>query len=103
MLSTRKPVVLLSLLVTMGLACNASFASAQGTGQQVRADDLRSLRAIDVPAAWQVSKGRGVTVAVLDTGADPGALDLAGTVTTGPDYAAGANPPGYQPPRLHGT
>src|SRR5260370_1874123 len=99
----KRVVLLLSLLVTAWLACDASFASAQGAGQQVRADDLMSLHAIDVPAAWHVSKGRGVTVAVLDTGADPSARDLAGTVTTGPDYTAGANPPGYRPPHLHGT
>lgn len=102
-LSMRKRVLLLSLLLTAWLACDASYASAQGAGQQVRADDLTSLRAIDVPAAWHVSKGSGVTVAVLDTGADPSAPDLSGTVTTGPDYAAGANPPGYLPPHLHGT
>jgi subtilisin family serine protease len=44
-----------------------------------------------------------VTVAVLDTGVDGTAPDLAGQVTTGPDYAAGVDPPGYQLPRKHGT
>jgi subtilisin family serine protease len=44
-----------------------------------------------------------VTVAVLDTGTDAAAPDLAGSVTTGPDYTEGADPPGYQPPHLHGT
>jgi len=78
-------------------------ASAQGGGQQIRAAELPELRQIDVPAAWRTSKGAGVTVAVLDTGADPAAPDLTGSVTTGPDYTAGADPPGYQPPHLHGT
>jgi subtilisin family serine protease len=44
-----------------------------------------------------------VTVAVLDTGVDPTIPDLTGSVTTGPDYTLGADPPGYQPPHLHGT
>jgi len=44
-----------------------------------------------------------VTVGELDTGADPAAPDLTGSVTTGPDYTAGADPAGYQPPHLHGT
>ena len=44
-----------------------------------------------------------MTVAVLDTGVDATAADLAGLVTTGPDYTLGADPPGYQPPHLHGT
>jgi type VII secretion-associated serine protease mycosin len=61
------------------------------------------LQQIDVPGAWPVTKGAGVTVAVLDTGADANAPDLAGSVVTGPDFTAGANPPGYQPPELHGT
>jgi subtilisin family serine protease len=44
-----------------------------------------------------------VTVGVLDTGVDTGAADLSGSVRTGPDYTLGADPPGYQPPHLHGT
>jgi subtilisin family serine protease len=44
-----------------------------------------------------------VTVAVLDTGVDTTVPDLSGSVTTGPDYTLGADPPGYQPPHLHGT
>ena len=78
-------------------------ASAQGIGQQVRAAELPELQEIDVPAAWRVTKGAGVTVAVLDTGVDSGVPDLVGSVTTGPDYTLGADPPGYQPPHLHGT
>jgi type VII secretion-associated serine protease mycosin len=78
-------------------------ASAQGVGPQVRAAELPELREIGVPAAWRVTRGRGVTVAVLDTGADESAPDLTGSVRLGPDYTQGANPPGYQPPHLHGT
>jgi type VII secretion-associated serine protease mycosin len=78
-------------------------ASAQSIGQLVRADEMPELREIDAPAAWRVTKGAGVTVAVLDTGVDPSVPDLTGSVTTGPDYTLGADPPGYQPPHLHGT
>jgi type VII secretion-associated serine protease mycosin len=69
----------------------------------VRPDEMQALDQIEVPAAWQATKGNGVTVAVLDTGVDSTAPDLAGDVTTGPDYTAGADPPGYQPPLEHGT
>ena len=64
---------------------------------------MPALQQIDVPAAWRASRGHGVTVAVLDTGVDATAPDLAGQVTTGPDYAAGADPAGYKLPLSHGT
>jgi type VII secretion-associated serine protease mycosin len=69
----------------------------------VRPDEMQALDQIEVPAAWQAAKGEGVTVAVLDTGVDASAPDLAGDVSTGPDYTVGADPPGYQPPLEHGT
>jgi type VII secretion-associated serine protease mycosin len=78
-------------------------ALALEIGPQVRAAELPELRQIEALAAWRVSRGAGVTVAVLDTGADPGAPDLAGSVTTGPDYTQGADPAGFHPPHLHGT
>jgi subtilisin family serine protease len=70
---------------------------------QIRPAELRALDQIDAPAAWRTALGAGVTVAVLDTGVDPATPDLAGSVTTGPDYTAGADPAGYHPPLLHGT
>lgn len=69
----------------------------------VRPAEQPQLREAGASAAWRVSTGAGVTVGVLDTGTDPAAPDLTGSVTTGPDYTRGANPPGYQPPHLHGT
>jgi len=78
-------------------------ALAQGTPGLARAAELPELRAIDVLRAWRLSRGQGVTVAVLDTGADPGAPDLTGSVARGADFTSGADPAGYHPPHLHGT
>ncbi len=78
-------------------------APGQGAGSQVRAAELAQLRAVDATAAWKISKGRGVTVGVLDTGVDASVPDLARSVTSGRDFTRGANPAGYRPPHLHGT
>ncbi len=82
----------------------ASAANAPSAlGGAVREAELPALEAVGAFAAWRLSRGQGVTVGVLDTGVGGGAPDLAGTVTTGPDYTIGVNPPGYHPPHLHGT
>ncbi|MFI7055724.1 S8 family serine peptidase [Streptosporangium canum] len=81
---------------------------ALGAAPAAHADDVRGsqrqvLRTLDLPGAWRISKGGGVTVAVLDSGVDPGHRDLVGSVTEGKDFTTGANPPGVAPLRLHGT
>ena len=56
-----------------------------------RADSIRDnqgwvLGMLNAEAAWSVTRGAGVTVAVIDSGVDPNVTDLAGSVVTGPDY-----------------
>ncbi|MER6949791.1 S8 family serine peptidase [Nonomuraea sp. NPDC000554] len=83
-------------------------AALLGAATPALADDVRGgqqpvISTLDLPKAWRESKGTGVTVAVLDSGVDPRHRDLAGSVTVGKDFTEGANPPGVQPRRLHGT
>jgi len=72
-------------------------------------DDRRdlqwSLRALHVPQAWSASRGAGVVVATIDTGADTTAPDLAGQLLPGAYLTpAGAIAVGNQPDKLgHGT
>ena len=55
------------------------------------ADTIRSnqdwvLTMLHAEAAWSVTRGAGVTVAVIDSGVNPYVSDLSGSVITGPDY-----------------
>ncbi|MFI6517412.1 S8 family serine peptidase [Spirillospora sp. NPDC050679] len=89
-------------------AAAALVLPAPLTTPPARADQVRDamtpiLESLNVPRAWSLSRGRGVTVAVLDSGVDPDQADLTGSVVVGPDYTRGANPPGVEPKRLHGT
>ncbi|MBO0839128.1 MAG: type VII secretion-associated serine protease mycosin, partial [Actinobacteria bacterium] len=99
----QRAAVLVLLSAVLLLAAMPGVAQAQGIPQQVRSDDMTTLNAIDVPAAWAKTKGAGVTVAVLDTGANGSVPDLTGSVVAGPDYTVGADPAGFNPPHEHGT
>jgi subtilisin family serine protease len=73
-----------------------------------RADSVRDaqawvLNAINAPAAWRVSEGRGVTVAVIDSGVNPDVPDLTGSVITGPDLTGVGTPESNPGWGMHGT
>jgi subtilisin family serine protease len=71
------------------LGCAALLAVLPGTAaaaDTIRVDQQWVLNLINVPAAWQLTQGGGVTVAVIDSGVNPHVSDLAGSVITGPDY-----------------
>ncbi|WP_344280664.1 S8 family peptidase [Actinomadura napierensis] len=72
-----------------------------------RADDVRArqrgvLNELGMDAAWKITKGRNVTVAVVDSGVDPQQKDIAGSVTVGPNMLAAIDG-GSKPAHLHGT
>lgn len=73
----------LSLLAVLPSPATAGTAAPAGAGFG-RAAAPRLVR--DLRAAWQISKGAGVTVAVLAGGVDPTVPGLAGDVTTGPAF-----------------
>jgi hypothetical protein len=62
----------------------AAGYSAAGRGVQAQEWWLGGLH---VRQTWPSTQGAGITVAVLGTGVDPRHPDLAGAVTTGPDFS----------------
>lgn len=62
-----------------------------GTATQAYADSTRSqqwhLDAMHAEEMWRTSTGKGITVAVVDTGVDPSNPDLKGRVLDGKDFA----------------
>ena len=77
----------------------ASAAAADG----IRDSQQWVLNMLNVPAAWSVTQGAGVTVAVIDSGVNPYVSDLAGSVITGPDYTGVTTTPASQDWGVHGT
>ncbi|MFF1481814.1 S8 family serine peptidase [Streptomyces sp. NPDC058301] len=72
----------------LGAAVAAALACSVGTAPAALADDMRSkqwyLDAMDADAMWKVSTGKGITVAVIDTGVRP-EPELSGRVLDGHD------------------
>lgn len=96
---------MLTRIVTAAAVLPLSICSlpASAHADPVRAAETKSMRSLHLAQAWRTTRGQGAVVAVLDSGVDAAQPDLKGSVTTGPDFTKGANPPGTAPKRLHGT
>ncbi|MEW2415729.1 type VII secretion-associated serine protease mycosin [Streptomyces sp. NPDC046866] len=90
----------LGLVLAAAAAATAPPAAADADSVRNRQWALTALRAEE---AWGTTQGSGVTVAVLDTGVDPGHPDLAGQVLEGVDLVGLGAGPGDRAWARHGT
>jgi subtilisin family serine protease len=93
----------LVLAAALGSLLALAAGAAPARADAVRDAQLWVLDALHVPEAWSVTRGQGVTVAVIDSGVNPRVSDLVGSVITGPNYT-GVNTPESNPNwGVHGT
>jgi subtilisin family serine protease len=82
-------------------------ASRAAMASQTAADKIRDqewlLANLHVSQAWAVTRGAGVTVAVLSSGVDAGHPDLTGSVITGADFTGSGETPATPSWGIEGT
>jgi membrane-anchored mycosin MYCP len=79
-----------------GLSLAAGLAAAPAAHADEVRDKQHWLAESGITKAWDVSKGAGVKVAVIDSGVDAGHPDLKGVVTGGYDASGAGSPNGQK-------
>jgi subtilisin family serine protease len=98
----RAAQIVLALLVIMaiGLVSVVSFLPAGAAGDPLRTQQW-GLDALRLPEAWRSSGGKGVTIAIVDTGVNLSHPDLSAKLVAGRDLVDGDGQP--NDPNGHGT
>lgn len=93
---------LTALLITVGaLALVAAPATLPLVALPAQADEIRDrqywLSEYGIRDAWQVTRGEGVVIAIIDSGVDAAHPDLAGVVIGGTDVSGRGSAAGTEP------
>jgi subtilisin family serine protease len=100
------------VLGVVGAVFLATASASPAAAVPLHTDAIRSgeywLDQYGIRSAWATTEGKGITIAVIDTGVDGSIPDLAGAVTGGTDYSGlgtrnGETPVGDTDERDHGT
>jgi subtilisin family serine protease len=102
MLSPRRRMLALATAVLAGCPA-AMLAAAPARADIVRNTEEWVLSELNLPSAWTVSQGKGVVVAVIDSGVNPDVSDLVGSVTSGPNLSGVGTSPSNPNWGMHGT
>jgi type VII secretion-associated serine protease mycosin len=98
-----------ALLAAAGLVSLAALAAAPAPdaaatpADSIQAKEQWVLSMLNAQEAWSVTRGAGVTVAVIDSGVNPHVSDLSGSVITGPNYTGVTTRPSSSDWGVHGT
>jgi subtilisin family serine protease len=102
----RPGTALLAAVGLVGLAALATIPAppaAAAPADSIQAREQWVLSMLNAQAAWSVTRGAGVTVAVIDSGVNPHVSDLSGSVITGPNYTGVTTRPASKDWGVHGT
>lgn len=81
-----------------------AFAHSTFTPNDTAFDQQYGLQTIQAPTAWDIIKGKGVKVGIIDTGIDLNHVDLQGKVAAGKDFMSDGDPDAsVQDKNGHGT
>jgi type VII secretion-associated serine protease mycosin len=90
--------VLAALLVPTGAAIAEPAApSVRGASSDVVRSKEYWLDAYGIRTAWNTTRGKGVTIAIIDTGIDGGVAELRGAVVGGTDFSGHGAADGQTP------
>jgi subtilisin family serine protease len=106
MLAARRRMALATgaaVAVVLVAAGPLSAGAGAAPADSVRISDLAVLDELNVPSAWQLSRGEGVTVAVIDSGVDGNVSDLTNVVSQGRDLTGLSTEPSNLHWGEHGT